>query len=145
MRNLDATNGIRVNATNNEETNAEHIDTPKSCIKTPILDFERNTSGIKTHMVVAVAAMIATPTSLLPKTAASLKLRHLSCLCLKMFSRTTTAGSTIIPIASINPVSEIMFRVTPEPTNLLIRNIRQNVHNTEIGIAAVINNALLTL
>ncbi len=54
LRSLDATNGIKVRATNRDETRAAHIDRPKSCMKTPILDFERNTNGTKTHIVVVL-------------------------------------------------------------------------------------------
>ncbi len=70
LRNLEAANGIKVSAMNNDEISAAHIDRPKSCIQMPNPDFERNTNGTKTHIVVAVAAMIATLTSLLPVIAA---------------------------------------------------------------------------
>ena len=69
--------------------------------------------GAKTMMVVAVPAMTAVPTSLTPLRVALKGLALSISRCLKILSVTTTALSTSMPIASIRPIIDNMFRESP--------------------------------
>ena len=68
--------------------------------------------GRKTTIEVSVPAVTAIPTCLAPRTAATLCLYPIR-WCRWIFSVTTTALSTNIPIARIKPVMERMFIEIP--------------------------------
>ena len=70
--------------------------------------------GANTMIVVAVPAMTASPTSRTPLSVDSRGLRSLSARSLKMLSVTTTALSTSIPTASISPIIDRIFNVSPK-------------------------------
>ena len=64
----------------------------------------RKISGMNTHMVVAVEAMMGIATSLAPRSAAVCESAPSSCLCRKIDSMTTIELSSSIPTASISPI-----------------------------------------
>ncbi|MPN23422.1 hypothetical protein SDC9_170810 [bioreactor metagenome] len=70
-------------------------------------------NGKNTAMMVRVDAMIATATSFVAYMAASLGLLPLS-MCVVIFSSTTMASSTTIPMAIESELREIIFNVFPE-------------------------------
>ena len=65
--------------------------------------------GTNTTTITRVVAMTDTQTSLVAYIAASLGLEPLS-ICFVMFSSTTIASSTTIPMATVKELSEMMFR-----------------------------------
>ena len=87
-----------------------------------------NTIGKNTATDVSVAAVMAVPTSLVPRVAASTRERP-SSRWRTMFSSTTTALSTSMPTASAMPPSDMMLS---DRSNMYIST---NVPITETGIA----------
>ena len=85
-------------------------------------------SGRKTTIIVIVDATTALEISFVPSIAASWTDFLSRSMCLKMFSRTTTASSTIRPVASESPESVSVLSVNPHSQNSV------NVEMIEIGI-----------
>ena len=87
--------------------------------------------GIKTMSVVSVDAVIACPISLVPTTAASIGFNPFS-ICCVIFSRTTIALSTTIPMAIISDIRLKILIVQPSANISIKAVISENgmVRNT---------------
>ena len=108
---------------------------PASFIHIAERPLDRKKKGTKTQMVVREEASTAMPTSPLPVRAASSAERPSSERRRKMLSRTTTAGSTSMPTASIMPIIETMLRVILEPKASRATYIPMKTHSAEVGMA----------
>ena len=71
----------------------------------------RKIMGMKTHIVVAVEAMMGIATALVPRSAAVRASSRRSVKCRKIDSITTTELSTSMPTASMSPMRLMMLRV----------------------------------
>ena len=103
--------GTIVTATNSDIV-SENITTNDSCVKRMLEMPVRKSSGTNTAMCVSVDARIADQTSSLPSMAAvirSLPMWRWRCV----FSSTTIAASTIMPMPSASPPKVIVFSVKP--------------------------------
>ena len=109
FKNLEESNGIKVNDTSRAQKREKHIDTAISLKRTPAIPGTKSI-GKKTDMVVNVEAIIAVDTSLVPLSELSIipapSLRYR-----KMFSNTTMELSTSIPTANARPAMDIILRV----------------------------------
>ena len=94
-----------------------------------------NTVGTNTTMLVSVPAVIAMPTSVTPRSAASNGVSRFCRRCRAMDSETTTELSTKRPTASISPTSESTFNVSPA------KYITPKVATSAIGTVAEIRQA----
>ena len=111
---------------------------PPNCLNMiPASPFKK-INGTKTTIVVSVDALIAVPTSSLPNIAASRGAIPASTFVV-MFSSTTTALSTTIPIAIAKLASEMMLIVQP------IVHIKMIARISENGMVSAIINAERTL
>jgi hypothetical protein len=100
-----------VTATNSDIA-SENITTTDSCVNMMLAVPDRKSSGTNTAMCVSVDARIADHTSSLPSMDAvilSLPMWRWRCV----FSSTTMAASTIIPMPSARPPKVIVFSVKP--------------------------------
>ena len=85
-----------------------------TCVKNIVMSvLAPNIMGAKTIMVVAVPAITARPTSLTPLIVAVIGSSGFSSRCRKILSVTTTALSTSMPTASINPIIDNILSVSP--------------------------------
>ncbi len=103
--------GTIVTATNSDMA-SENITTTDSCVNMMLAVPDRKSSGTNTAMCVSVDARIADHTSSLPSMAAvilSLPMCRWRCV----FSSTTMAASTIMPMPSARPPKVIVFSVKP--------------------------------
>jgi hypothetical protein len=119
--------GTSVMATTSENTSAKLTVSAWSRNSWPAMPV-MNTIGKNTATEVSVAAVIAVPTSLVPRRAASTRDLPAS-RWRTMFSSTTTALSTSMPTASAMPPSDMMLS---DRSN---RCISMNVPITDTGIA----------
>ena len=103
--------GTMVTATNSDIA-SENITTTDSCVNMMLAVPERNSSGMNTAMCVSVEARIADHTSSLPSIAAVIRSLPM-CRCRWVFSSTTIAASTIMPMPSARPPKVIVFSVKP--------------------------------
>ncbi len=103
--------GTMVTATNSDIT-SENITTTESCVNMMLAVPERKSSGTNTAMCVSVDARIADHTSSLPSIAAVIRSLPM-CRCRWVFSSTTIAASTIMPMPSARPPKVIVLRVKP--------------------------------
>ena len=91
---------------------SENITTNESCPNRMLEKPERNSSGMNTAMCVSVAVRIADQTSSLPSIAAVIRSLPM-CRCRCVFSSTTIAASTIMPMPRARPPNVIVFSVKP--------------------------------
>ena len=123
----DESMGIKNRATprdaKSENTTVKAI-SPNICPATP----STNTIGKNTAMVVKVDAVTAPPTSLTPRTVASIRLSP-SSLHRAILSRTTMELSTSIPMPSASPPRDIIFKDTSKIF------MGANVATIEMGMA----------
>jgi hypothetical protein len=85
-----------------------------TCVRKTMISFLVPTMiGANTMTVVAVPAITAVPTSRTPFSVALKGFSLSIARCLKMLSVTTTALSTSMPMASIRPIIDRMFRESP--------------------------------
>ena len=110
---LEAIMGTMVRETNKEASSARHTVTASGRESLPAIP-DVKTMGKNTAMVVNVEAVMAIPTSVAPAFAASSLSSPNSSKCRKVFSITTTALSTSIPIPRARPPSVIMLKVYPK-------------------------------
>ena len=95
--------------------------------------------GRKTTITVMVEATTALVISLAPETAPSVADCLSRSMCRKIFSNTTTASSTIRPVASARPESEMVLSVKPQKYS------SANVEKIETGIESATTSVLRTL
>jgi len=103
--------GTMVTATNSDII-SENITTNESCVNRMLAVPERKSSGTNTAMWVSVDDRMADQTSSLPSMAAVF-LSLPMCRCRCVFSRTTIAASTIMPMPSARPPKVIVLSVNP--------------------------------
>ena len=100
-----------VTATNSDIA-SENMTTTESCVNRMLDVPDRNSSGTNTAMCVSVEARIADQTSSLPSIAAVIRSLPM-CRWRCVFSSTTIAASTIMPMPSARPPNVIVFSVKP--------------------------------
>ena len=103
--------GTIVTATNSDIA-SENITTTESCEKRMLDVPDRKSSGMNTAMCVSVEARMADQTSSLASMAAVMRSLPM-CRWRCVFSSTTMAASTIIPMPSARPPNVIVFSVKP--------------------------------
>jgi hypothetical protein len=109
LKRIEASIGTMVRATKSDETSENVMDKASPRVSRPVMPVAK-TIGRKTTIVVSVEAVMAIPTSLVPIRAASLALFP-SWTWRNMFSMTTMALSTSIPIPSASPPRVRRFSV----------------------------------
>ena len=124
LRNLEASIGVNVSAVSNDATMVTITITPSSLNIIPAIPL-RKMSGIKTTIVVSDEALIANPTSEAPVIAA-LNGSAPRARWVKIFSITTIALSTTIPMAMDILASDIILMVRPQTYKNINELINEN-------------------